>query len=223
MTTSAQLESIYQNLLSAFGPRHWWPADTAEEVVIGAILTQNVAWKNARKAMEALNQHRLLALSAIHQTNTSDLAPLIRSSRFYHQKAGRLKNFTTLLFHQFDGDLDALFGLDMAPLRRMLLNLNGFGPETVDSILLYAAEKPIFVIDAYTRRIFERLGLAETGWTYQAYQTFFMSRLPQDVALFNDYHAQIVHLGNRICKKRQPLCAQCPLADQCSGPMESLP
>ncbi|MDZ7832155.1 MAG: hypothetical protein U5L07_10425 [Desulfobacterales bacterium] len=223
MTTGAHLESIYQKLLSAFGPRHWWPADTAEEVVIGAILTQNVAWKNARKAMEALNQHRLLSLSAIHQTNTSDLAPLIRSSRFYHQKAERLKNFTTLLFDQFDGDLDALFGLDPAPARKALLKLKGFGGETVDSILLYAAEKPIFVIDAYTRRIFERLGLTEAGWSYQAYQAFFMSRLPQDVALFNDYHAQIVHLGNRICKKRQPICAQCPLADQCSGPMESLP
>ena len=223
MITGAHLESIYQKLLSAFGRRHWWPADTAEEVVIGAILAQNVAWDNARKAIEALKKHHLLALAAIHQTGAGDLAPLIRSSRFYHQKAERLKNFTTLLFDQFDGDLDALFGLDLARARKALLNLKGFGPETVDSILLYAAEKPVFVIDAYTRRIFERLKITAADWSYPAYQDFFMSRLPHDPALFNDYHAQLVYLGSQICKKRRPLCAQCPLENQCGGPMESLP
>ena len=223
MITGAHLESIYQKLLSAFGHRDWWPADTAEEVVIGAILAQNVAWESARKAIDQLNQHHLLSLTAIHQTETAELAPFIRSSRFYHQKAERLKNFTTLLFDRFDGDLDALFGLDLAPLRKVLINLKGFGPETVDSILLYAAEKPIFVIDAYTRRIFTRLGMTGADWSYQAYQDFFMSRLASDVPLFNDFHAQIVYLGNRICKKNRPLCPQCPLETQCSGPMESIP
>lgn len=223
MPSGAQLKSIYQALLSTFGPRHWWPADTAEEVVIGAILAQNVAWENARKAIDQLSRHHLLSLSAIHRTDAEDLAPLIRASRFYRQKAARLKNFTTLLFDRFDGNLEALFSLNLAMLRQTLLGLKGFGGETVDSILLYAAEKPIFVIDAYTRRIFTRLKMTEAEWTYQAYQAFFMSRLPQDIALYNDYHAQIVHLGSRICKKRQPLCAQCPLEDQCGGPMEPLP
>jgi len=223
MTTGAQLESIYRTLLSAFGYRHWWPADTAEEVVIGAILAQNVAWENARKAIDQLHQHHLLSLTAIHHIDAADLAPLIRSSRFYHQKAKRLKNFTSLLFDRFDGDLDTLFGLDLAPLRKVLINLKGFGPETVDSILLYAAEKPIFVIDAYTRRIFGRLGVTGADWSYPAYQDFVMSRLASDVPLFNDFHAQIVYLGNRICKKKRPLCPQCPLENQCSGPMESMP
>jgi len=223
MTTGAQILSIYQALLSAFGHRRWWPADTAEEVVIGAILAQNVAWENAHKAIEALNQQRLLSLPAIHQTDTADLAPLIRSSRFFNQKAERLKNFAILLFDQFDGDLTALFSLDLATARKSLLNLKGFGPETVDSILLYAAGKPIFVIDAYTRRIFERVKMTASDWSYQSYQDFFMSRLPRDPALFNDYHAQIVYLGNQICKKKRPLCARCPLENQCSGPMESLP
>ncbi len=222
MKNSESLKSIYQALLSAFGPRNWWPADTAEEVVIGAILAQNVAWKNAHAAIQNLKQNELLSLTAIHETDTSMLAPLIRSSRFYHQKAERLKNFTTLLFDRFKGDLSNMFQLDLDPLRKTLMNLKGFGEETVDSILLYAAEKPIFVIDAYTRRIFSRLGLTDAGASYREHQQFFMNRLPADAALFNDYHAQLVHLGNQICKKKLPLCHQCPLNHRCAGKMEPL-
>ena len=223
MKNGSSLEAVYQSLLSAFGPRHWWPADSADEVVVGAILAQNVAWANASKAIHQLKQNNLLSLAAIHDTNTETLAPLIRSSRFYHQKAERLKNFTSLLFDQFDGDLTAMFDLALAPLRKALLDLKGFGDETVDSILLYAAEKPIFVIDAYTRRIFSRLGLTAEDWSYQKYQDFFMARLKHDVPLFNDYHAQIVYLGNQVCKKKLPLCIKCPLASTCDGKMETLP
>jgi len=223
MKNGSSLDAVYQSLFSAFGPRHWWPADSAEEVVIGAILAQNVAWANASKAIHQLKQNNLMSLAAIHDTDTQTLAPLIRSSRFYHQKAERLKNFTSLLFDQFDGDLTAMFDLALAPLRITLLDLKGFGDETVDSIILYAAEKPIFVIDAYTRRIFSRLGLTSAEWPYRQYQDFFMERLTHDVALFNDYHAQIVHLGNQVCKKKLPLCAKCPLANTCDGKMERLP
>ena len=223
MKNGSSLDAVYQSLLSAFGPRHWWPADSADEVVVGAILAQNVAWANASKAIHQLKQNNLLSLTAIHDTNTETLAPLIRSSRFYHQKAERLKKFTSLLFDQFDGDLTAMFDLALAPLRKALLDLKGFGDETVDSILLYAAEKPIFVIDAYTRRIFSRLGLAAEDWSYQKYQDFFMARLKHDVPLFNDYHAQIVYLGNRVCKKKLPLCPKCPLAYMCHGKMETSP
>lgn len=220
MENGNPLNDIYQTLLSTFGPRNWWPADTAEEVVIGAILAQNVAWHNARKAIENLEQNNLLSMAAIHEIEISMLAPLIRSSRFYHQKAERLKNFTKLLFDRFKGDLLNMFALDLEALRQTLMDLKGFGEETVDSILLYAAEKPIFVIDAYTRRIFSRLGLIGADASYRAYQQFFMNRLPADVALFNDYHAQLVHLGNQVCKKKLPLCAQCPLNKQCAGKME---
>jgi len=222
MENDDALNDIYQTLLSAFGPRQWWPADTTEEVVIGAILAQNVAWENARKAIENLKQNNLLSLAAIHETDASTLAPLIRPSRFYHQKAERLKNFTHLLFDGFKGELSDMFGLGLAPLRQALLDLKGFGEETVDSILLYAAEKPIFVIDAYTRRIFSRLALIEADASYRAYQQFFISRLPADTALYNDYHAQLVYLGNRICKKKSPLCPECPLNHRCHHKMEPL-
>ncbi|HMA68014.1 MAG TPA: hypothetical protein VKO20_09350, partial [Desulfosalsimonadaceae bacterium] len=194
----------------------WWPADSTEEVIIGAVLAQNVSWRNARRAVAELESNQLLSLAAIHATPAEILAPLIRSSRFYRQKAERLKNFAALVAEEYGGDISSMFSLDANRLRRKILRLKGFGEETSDSILLYAAEKPVFVIDAYTRRIFSRLGAASAGWGYRQYQQFFMNRLPADVALFKDYHAQIVQLGNRLCRKNHPLCQNCPLACRCA-------
>lgn len=215
MKPEMPLEDIYQALYGAFGHQQWWPADTAEEVLIGAVLAQNVAWENAKRAIQGLKENELLSLAAIDQTDTAVIAPLIRPSRFYNQKAERLKNLSALLFDRFAGSLEAMFAAELYELRGALKQLSGFGDETVDSILLYAAEKPIFVIDAYTRRIFARLGLIPADWRYRDCQRFFMERLPADLDLYQDYHAQIVKLGSGICKKQKPRCAECPIRFCC--------
>ena len=209
------LTDIYRRLLAAFGHRRWWPAQTREEVIIGAILTQNVTWKNAKTAIDNLRQHNLLTLKAIQKAGALEIATLIKPTRFYNQKAQRLKGFIDFLLFRYKGNLDALFSQDTSELRQELLNIKGLGEETVDSILLYAGRKPVFVIDAYTKRIFSRLGLTDERWSYHAYQQFFMERLVKDVKLYNDYHAQIVHLGHVHCKKHKPECTECPLNNLC--------
>ena len=214
---------IYHKLLATFGHRRWWPAQTRDEVIIGAILTQNVAWKNAKTAIDNLKKHNLLTLKAIHEASIAEITTLIKPTRFYNQKAQKLKSFIDFLFCKYSGNLDALFSQDTSELRQELLNIKGLGEETVDSILLYAGEKPVFVIDAYTKRIFSRLGLTDEEWRYQAYQQFFMERLVKDVKLYNDYHAQIVHLGHVHCKKHEPECMVCPLNNLCRSCVSSLP
>lgn len=206
---------IYHRLLDAFGNRRWWPAQTREEVIIGAILTQNVAWKNAKTAIDNLRQHNLLTLKAIQKAGISEIATLIKPTRFYNQKAQKLKYFIEFLFYKYNGNLNALFSQDTNALRQELLDIRGLGEETVDSILLYAGKKPVFVIDAYTKRVFSRLGLTDERWSYRAYQQFFIGRLVKDVKLYNDYHAQIVHLGHVHCKKQKPECTECPLNNLC--------
>jgi len=161
-------------------------------VIIGAILTQNVAWKNAKAAIDNLRKHNLLTLKAIHEASISEIATLIKPTRFYNQKAQKLKYFIDFLFYKYGGNLDALFSQDTSELRRELINIKGLGEETVDSILLYAGEKPVFVIDAYTKRIFSRLGLTGGEWSYREYQQFFMERLVEDVKLYNDYRNYIM-------------------------------
>jgi endonuclease-3 related protein len=209
------LIEIYHKLLAAFGHRRWWPAQTIDEVIIGAILTQNVAWKNATVAIDNLRKHNLLTLEVIHEASISEIATLIKPTRFYNQKAQKLKYFIDFLFYKYGGNLDVLFSQDTGELRRELLDIKGLGEETADSILLYAGEKPVFVIDAYTKRIFSRLGLTGGEWSYREYQQFFMERLVKDVKLYNDYHAQIVHLGHAYCKKHEPECMPCPLNKLC--------
>jgi len=209
------LIEIYHKLLAVFGHRRWWPAQTRDEVIIGAILTQNVAWRNAKVAIDSLGKHNLLTLEAIREASISEIATLIKPTRFYNQKAQKLKYFIDFLFYKYGGNLDALFSQDTGELRRELLNIKGLGEETADSILLYAGEKPVFVIDAYTKRIFSRLGLTGGEWSYREYQQFFMERLVKDVKLFNDYHAQIVYLGHVYCKRHEPECTLCPLNKLC--------
>jgi endonuclease III related protein len=213
--TKGLITDIYQRLLDEFGERHWWPGESAEEVVIGAILTQSVSWKNVVVAISRLRENGLLSLEAIHRVDISQLAPLIKSTRFYNEKARKLKNFASWLFARYGGSLDSMFSRELWGLRQELLTVKGLGEETVDSILLYAGNKSIFVVDAYTVRIFLRLGLAEKSWRYRDYQEYFMNCVLPDPKIYNEYHAQIVRLGHLYCRKNNPLCKQCPLRELC--------
>ncbi len=214
---------IYRRLLASFGHQRWWPGETREEVIIGAILTQNVAWKNVETAIDNLRRHNLLNLKAVHEADISGIAALIRPTRFYNQKAQKLKRLSDFLFDRYRGDLDAMLSEGVEELRQELLGIGGLGEETVDSILLYAGNKAVFVVDAYTKRIFTRLGLTDEKWSYRAYRQFFMQSLDEDAQLYNDYHAQIVHLGRVYCKKNAPGCTLCPLSDLCRYCASRLP
>jgi endonuclease-3 related protein len=207
----AELMEIYRLLLNAFGHRNWWPADSAFEAIIGAILTQNVSWKNASKAIDGLKQADLLDPHALYNSTPGEIAPLIRPSRFYNMKAVKIKNFMDFFYKEYKGDLRAMSAGSPAILRKKLLAVKGLGPETVDCILLYACDIPVFVVDAYTKRIFLRYGILKGDPSYEEIQSYFMANLPEDKALYNDFHAQIVHLGNAICKST-PRCEHCPIA-----------
>lgn len=203
---------MYGLLLGRFGPLHWWPADTPFEVMVGAILTQNTAWANVEKAIEALKSEGMMTARAILSADVRKLKRLIRPSGYYNQKAERLKGFVRfLLAPPYEGQIERMLEQDTQELRQTLLSLKGIGPETADSILLYALGKPVFVVDAYTRRAFSRLGFIAPDADYYETQEFFTSHLPVDVGLYNDFHAQIVWLGKDYCRTR-PLCRDCPLS-----------
>lgn len=205
------LLKIYQSLLSAFGPRHWWPAKTSEEVIFGAILTQNTTWKNAKLAIDELKNAGSLTFEAITKINEKRLGELVRPARFFNQKAKALKVFADYFGSRYNFDIKKMKKVSLEKLREELLDLYRIGPETADSILLYALKKPIFVIDAYTKRIFGQHGFMKFDDTYDAYQKFFMDNLPHEVQLYNEFHALIVHAGYLYCKPK-PLCGECPLA-----------
>lgn len=210
------LMQIYDKLYERFGPRHWWPGDTAFEIIVGAILTQNTAWANVEKAIRNLKSKELLTPGKLYRINIKILAGLIRPAGYYNIKAKRLKAFLKFLFERYDGSLKKMFFRRLPDLRGELLSVNGIGPETADSILLYAAGKPVFVVDAYTKRIFSRHKFIRPAATYDDVQRFFMDNLPRDVKLFNEYHALIVELGKNICKTK-PRCQICPLIRHCEG------
>ncbi|MBI2328603.1 MAG: endonuclease [Chloroflexi bacterium] len=213
-TTGEQLQSIYQRLLDAYGPQHWWPAEEPFEVMVGAILTQSAAWLNVEKAIANLKAARVLSSQALRHLSQPELANLIRPSGYYNAKAVKLKSLAGWLKEYYEDDLAKLFASSTGQLRQQLLSVYGIGPETADSIILYAANKPIFVIDAYTRRIINRIGLAEHCNSYTTYQSLFMDNLPADAALFNEYHALLVYLGKNFCRNH-PLCQQCCLPNIC--------
>ncbi|MFH1076402.1 MAG: endonuclease III domain-containing protein [Pseudomonadota bacterium] len=206
------IPAIYSLLFSTFGPRYWWPAESRFEVIVGAFLTQNTSWRNVEKSIANLKAHNALSSEKLYLFPEEELAQLIRSSGYYNIKARRLKSFIGFLYNQYDGSLDKLFRNDMATLRMELLGIKGIGPETADSIILYAAEKPSFVVDAYTKRILSRHGLIKEDASYDMVRDLFMRILPQDVEMYNEYHALIVYLGNTLCMKRAPRCEDCPLA-----------
>jgi endonuclease-3 related protein len=209
-----ELLKICHALLNHFGPRNWWPAETKFEVIVGAILTQFVAWRNVEQAISALKQNNLLSPKAIYEAEDSIIEEMIRPTRFYKQKRERLKEFCGVLVKKYDGDLNRFLNQDVKSLRKELLSIKGIGPETADSIMLYAGEKPVFVVDAYTRRIFHRLGYFKPNIDYNSMQEFFVKHLPRDVELYNEYHALIDALGNKVCKK-VPVCKECPLTNSC--------
>jgi endonuclease III related protein len=211
MNYQKELLEIYDALLVHFGHRGWWPAAEGPfEVVIGAILTQNVAWRNAKKAVDSLKAAGLMDPEKLYVARTEDIAPLIRSSRFYNMKAIKIKNFMQFFKDEYDLDMAAMAREDPGMLREKLLGVKGLGKETVDSILCYACDMPVFVVDAYTKRIFARYGLVGPDAKYDDIQAFFTKNLPEDVALYNDFHAQIVHLGNAVCRTN-PECSACPI------------
>ncbi len=204
------LLELYDRLHKAFGPRHWWPGDSPFEVAVGAILTQNTAWRNVKKAIDNLKARNLLTPDALYHLPVEDLATMIRPAGYYNIKARRLKHFIEFLFRESPGGLDHLLARDLDTLRSQLVSVNGIGPETADSILLYAGNKPTFVVDAYTKRILSRHSLMPQETSYDEVQSFFMDCLDPDVAMFNEYHALLVHLGHTFCVRKNPKCTGCP-------------
>ncbi len=209
-----RLLNIYEELFKTFGPRHWWPAETPFEVVVGAILTQNTAWTNVEKAIANLKERDLIHPERLASLDPGQLAGHLRPSGFFNVKTRRLRSFLTFFMNTYGGSLDLMGRRGIGALREELLAVNGIGPETADSILLYALQKPIFVVDAYTRRIFHRLGLSSADASYDDLQGMFESALPRDLGLFNEYHALIVALGKNTCKPK-PRCESCPLMRGC--------
>lgn len=209
-----ELAAVYRILLRRHGHARWWPGETPFEICLGAILTQNTSWTNVEKALFNLRARGLLSFEMLAALPASRIAPLIRASGYFNVKARRVKAFLRFLGREYDGRVEAMASEDPRRLRAKLLGVDGIGPETADSIVLYAVGRPLFVVDAYTRRVFSRLGYLRGDESYDEIQRFFMQRLPEDVPLYNDYHAQIVRLGKEVCRTR-PRCAVCPLLPRC--------
>lgn len=230
----------YQTLYAAWGPQHWWPARTRLEVIVGAYLTQNTSWTNVEIALRRLRQAHLLSLAAMRRIPLSELEVLIRSSGYFRQKAARLKTFVAFVDKRYRGSLNQMFAQPAYKLRQELLELNGVGPETADSILLYAGQQPIFVVDAYTRRILERHAILRAKASYEEIRELFensladqapqrtdscdpetgfahpasamsLARRSPTVQVYNDFHGLIVAVGKHYCLKSKPRCEECPL------------
>ncbi len=205
---------IYKKLYRHFGPQNWWPADSTFEVIIGAILTQNTSWQNVEKAILNLKNARSLNFKKMYSMNNATLARLIKPAGYYNIKAKRIKNFLKFLKQNYSGDLAKMKSIDLSVLRDQLLSVNGIGPETADSILLYALDKPVFVVDAYTKRISSLHGLTKMTDDYDTVQKFFLKHLPHDKKIFNEYHALLVRLAKDNCKKTKRDCLRCPIYEK---------
>ncbi len=207
-----ELMEYYDALYKRFGPQKWWPGRTRFEVIVGAILTQNTNWGNVERAIAALKKRRALIPEQMYTLGTEELAELIRPSGYFNIKARRLKIFLQYLYTVHNGSLRSLFNTkETTELRRELLSINGIGPETADSILLYAGGRAEFVVDAYTKRVLSRHGIIDEGATYDEVKELFTDTLEQNAALFNEYHALIVMTGKEYCRPRKPICNECPL------------
>lgn len=213
---SKEVMGIYARLFEYFGDQKWWPADTPFEVMIGAILTQQTAWKNVELSIKELKDAGLLEIRPLAEATIETVEECVKSSGFFRQKARRIKSMAEHLEHHYKGDLDLFFGMDVEVARQELLKLEGIGPETADSILLYADSKLKFVVDAFTFRTFKRLGVDFKG-SYEKAQDFFESKLQKDLTLYRNYHALIVELGKNFCRSN-PLCSSCPLKNICNYP-----
>ncbi|BAN69147.1 endonuclease III domain-containing protein [endosymbiont of unidentified scaly snail isolate Monju] len=210
--SSGALIALYERLRAAHGAQDWWPADSPFEVVVGAVLTQNTAWTNVERAIAGLKGAGMLSCEAILAASHEELAERIRPAGYFNVKARRLRSLCAFLAGE--GGLEALAGLPTTTLRPALLAVNGIGPETADDILLYALDRPVFVIDAYTRRLLVRHGLAKGTEDYETLRAGFERALPADVALFKEYHALIVEHAKQACRRR-PRCDDCALVEAC--------
>lgn len=210
-----RLMELFDSLFRRYGALRWWPAETPFEVCVGAILTQNTNWLNVEKAIANLKREGVLSVEGLWELDRDRLAELIRPSGFFNVKSARLKDFLGWLLRRY-GTLEAMFEGDWRGLREELLAVRGIGRETCDSMLLYAGNKPTFVVDAYTRRLFSRLGIVKESDDYETVRSLFMDALPADTALFNEYHALIVEHSKVHCRKKQS-CAGCPLGASCCG------
>ncbi len=206
-----QLEEYYGALFSAFGPQRWWPGGTQFEVIVGAILTQNTSWTNVERAIANLRDAGLLSPAAIDSVPLSRLEELIRSSGYFRQKALKLKAFCEFLRVDYAGSLEQMFATPMDVLRKKLLGVFGIGPETADSILLYAGQHPVFVVDAYTKRMLSRHGWIDEDASYEDVRSMVERQFSGNTGLFNEFHALIVNAGKQFCRPRDPLCGECPL------------
>ena len=207
-----KLIELYHKLYHAFGPQHWWPGDTPFEIAVGAVLTQNTNWGNVEKAIESMKKEKVLNARSIHEMGTDRLASLIKPAGYFNIKAKRLKAFIDFLMNEYHGSMKRMAGEGMETLRAKLLNIHGIGSETADSILLYALEKPIFVIDAYTKRVLSRHDIVRHNESYEKIQELFHSTFTRDARLFNEYHALFVKLGKTYCMTK-PRCEGCPLRE----------
>lgn len=219
---TATLKEIYQRLFDALGPQHWWPGRSPFEVIVGAVLVQNTNWQNVKKAIRNLREADLLEPHALYEVPGEELEELIRPAGYFRVKARRLHNLLEFFVGRYDGSLEAMFRAGPSTLREELLAVDGIGPETADSILLYAGGLPVFVVDTYTHRVLARHGWIGFDADYHAIQDYFQSSLPEDAALYNEYHALLVRVGKDYCRKSNPRCGECPLAELLpdGGPLE---
>jgi len=211
LTTGEALPQYFQAMSRRLGPMHWWPARGPFEVVVGAILTQNTAWANVERAIANLRRQRLLSVRALECVPLRKLAKLVRSSGYFRQKARKLKAFVKFLRQEHAGSLRKMFRTPTEQLRERLLAVHGIGPETADSILLYAGGHAVFVVDAYTKRVLQRHGFVDEKAGYEEVRELFEKNLPRDPQLWNEYHALLVNVGKNWCRARAPKCDQCPL------------
>lgn len=216
------LQEIYDRLLARYGPQSWWPGDSPFEVMVGAVLVQNTSWQNVEKAIRNLREQDLLDPRRLYEVPPEELEGLIQPAGYFRVKARRLRNLLEFLVQRYDGSLQAMFATSLPELREQLLSISGVGPETADSILLYAGNLPTFVVDTYTYRVFSRHGWIGFDADYDQIKDHLESGLAQDVAMYNEYHALLVRVGKECCRKSKPLCDGCPLADLLpdDGPLE---
>jgi endonuclease-3 related protein len=217
------LTEVYRRLFDTFGPQHWWPGETRFEMIVGAMLTQNTSWQNVKKAIHNLREADLLEPHALYAVPVEELEELIRPAGYFRVKAVRLRSILKVIVERYDGSLDAMFSTSLPELRRQLLEVHGVGPETADSILLYAGGLPSFVVDTYTHRIFARHGWIGFDADYDQIKDYVESELPQEVPLYNEFHAMLVRVGKDYCRKTNPKCAECPLREELpkGGPLEA--
>jgi endonuclease-3 related protein len=203
----------YERMLARFGPQRWWPGESPFEIMVGAVLVQNTAWRNVEQAINNLRESGLMEPHALYKLPPAELAELIRPAGYYLLKTKRLRNLLRFLIEEHDGSLESMFSTNLNTLREQLLAINGIGPETADAILLYAGGLPTFVVDTYTHRILARHGWLDYEASYDDIKDYFESTLPDDPAIYNEYHALLVRIGKEYCKRTSPLCEACPLAE----------